>query len=351
VREQPPHLESINASIPIPYIAITAKALAKAPSDRYPTAEELRADLLRFTNGQKVLALQSPVTTMDATRAQAAYSEATRAVPTVGPATTASRAATDANNGKKGVLGPLLLLLSLIAIVVVALILFLRWGTGGSNDPVTIPAVVGKSKADAENILKQNGLRWTETTTQSTAAKDTVVSQSPEGNAQGHKNDSVQLTLSAGPAPVTLDDYTNQSEGNARSALAKLGLNVQTTRTSSDTINQGNVISQDPRAGTEVSKGDTVTLTISTGKQKVEVPNLAGFTVSTARQALSNLGLRSPTDDSLNPSDLVARTDPPAGTQVDKSTTVNLITTLSPTSSSTSSTSSTTSTTQGNDKN
>lgn len=343
VREEPEPLQSINPSIPPGYVAITMKALAKAPSDRYATAEDLRSDLTRFTNNQPVRAMQSPAVMNVAPRAASAYMESTRMIPAIRPAPL-----TTAHPRKKGVLGPFLVLISLVTAVAIGVVIFLNWGGGTNNDPITIPPVVGKSKTDAENILKTSGLRWTETSADNQAIKDTVVSQLPEGDKLGHKNDTVQLTISLGPAPITLDDYTNQSESSARQALGKLGLKVQTTQTSSDTVQQGNVISQDPGSGKDVAKGGTVTLTISSGPQKIEVPNVVGYTIATASQTLSDQGLRTSYPDGTDPSDIVSSIDPGAGTPVEKGTTVVLTPATSTTSTSSSTTSSTTSTTKKN---
>src|SRR5277367_4208137 len=48
VRDQPALPRSVNPSIPAELEAVVMKAMAKSPDDRYPTAEEFRADLLRF---------------------------------------------------------------------------------------------------------------------------------------------------------------------------------------------------------------------------------------------------------------------------------------------------------------
>jgi eukaryotic-like serine/threonine-protein kinase len=339
VREEPEPLQVVSPSTPAGYAAITAKALAKAPSYRYATAEDLRADLVRFTNNQPVQALTSPPANV-APRVAAAYSEATRMQPAV-----RAQVAPAPLRKKKSAWGPFMVLVSLLAIVAIGAVIFFNWNGNSTNNPVNIPNVVGKSKADAEQQLKDAGLRFTETTSSNAAVKDTVISQNPVGNQQGHKNDVVQLTVSLGPAPITLEDYTNQSEANARNTITKLGLKVQTTQTSSDTVSQGNVISQDPSAGKEIAKGDTVTLTISSGPQKVSVPNVVGYTVATASQTLSNVGLRTSFPSGTDPSDIVESTDPAADTQVEKGTTVVLTPSASGSTNNPTTSTSTTSTT------
>jgi len=54
VRDQPALPRSVNPAIPAAFEAVVMKAMAKSPSDRYATAEEFRADLLRFTDGRPV---------------------------------------------------------------------------------------------------------------------------------------------------------------------------------------------------------------------------------------------------------------------------------------------------------
>ena len=52
VRDHPPAPRELNPSIPPTFEAIILKAMAKDPAHRYATAEELRADLLRFNEGR-----------------------------------------------------------------------------------------------------------------------------------------------------------------------------------------------------------------------------------------------------------------------------------------------------------
>src|SRR5881275_3113285 len=67
VRETPDTPRSRNSAIPVTFEAIILQAMAKQPADRYASAEELRADLLRFRQGRGVLA--SPPDELQSTQA------------------------------------------------------------------------------------------------------------------------------------------------------------------------------------------------------------------------------------------------------------------------------------------
>src|SRR5437899_10785966 len=56
VQEQPPRPRQVNPDVPADLEAITGRLLAKNPATRYPSAEDLRADLRRFRDGQRPLA-------------------------------------------------------------------------------------------------------------------------------------------------------------------------------------------------------------------------------------------------------------------------------------------------------
>jgi serine/threonine-protein kinase len=85
---------------------------------------------------------------------------------------------------------------------------------------------------------------------------------------------------------------------------------------------EGEVISQSPSGGTEVARGETVTITVSTGRPQVDVPDVVGMTEEQAAARLNSAGLtpdrqeRSVTDPTQD--GVVIEQRPGAGTRVDE---------------------------------
>src|SRR5437870_5373784 len=83
VQEVPSSPRTINPDVPPEFEAITLKALAKRPEDRYASANDLRTDLLRFRDGQPTAASAAVPPMAEATRVQQAYATDGTRVATV----------------------------------------------------------------------------------------------------------------------------------------------------------------------------------------------------------------------------------------------------------------------------
>jgi eukaryotic-like serine/threonine-protein kinase len=101
----------------------------------------------------------------------------------------------------------------------------------------------------------------------------------------------VTLTVSSGPAIVTVPSVSGQPEKAATETLEQAGLLVDPAFGFSDTVPEGRAIGTEPAAGTDVSSGSTVTLTISRGSNKVEVPDVVGLDDQQALSVLSDAEL------------------------------------------------------------
>lgn len=96
----------------------------------------------------------------------------------------------------------------------------------------------------------------------------------------------------------------------------------------SDTVQAGIVISQDPQPNGRVLDGGTITLILSRGAQRFQIPEVKQLSEADAKKSLADLGLvvavKPAFDDSV-PQTFAIRTDPPAGTEVSKKATVTLL--------------------------
>ncbi|MDR4482585.1 MAG: PASTA domain-containing protein [Nitrospirales bacterium] len=128
-----------------------------------------------------------------------------------------------------------------------------------------VPNVVGSSKGSAQTALTTAGLKvGTVTSANSqTVAIGNVISQNPTAGSNVAPGSAVALVVSLGTA---VPNVVNKSQAAAQTALAGVGLTVgNVTSMFSDTVALGNVISQNPTAGTNVSPGSGVGLVISSG--------------------------------------------------------------------------------------
>lgn len=91
---------------------------------------------------------------------------------------------------------------------------------------------------------------------------------------------------------VKVPDVVGYTEQDARDSLKEAGLKVGRIKLEkSNTVPEGMIISQDPKADTQVQVGSVVNLTISSKEETVNVPNLMGLTAAEAEQQLAALGL------------------------------------------------------------
>lgn len=99
---------------------------------------------------------------------------------------------------------------------------------------------------------------------------------------------------------VTVPDITNKSIAQARTTLEQAGFKVGTeTEVYSSTVPAGSVVSTDPQAGEQAVKGSTIKINVSKGTEQVTVPDLKGKSADEAQKALNEAGLTGQQGDSV----------------------------------------------------
>jgi serine/threonine-protein kinase len=135
--------------------------------------------------------------------------------------------------------------------------------------------------------------------------------------------------LSTNAASVNVPDVRGFTQEAATRTLTEAGFKVKPEfQVTTNQADVGDVISQDPLAGTLLEKGKTVTIKVGKAPTQVEVPDLTGLTQDEAVAALkaANLKLGTPTTQpSDQPEGTVVSQDPPALQQAAKGSPVNIV--------------------------
>jgi len=161
---------------------------------------------------------------------------------------------------------PWLAALLLVVIAGVALAYFLTRGDDDnkSEAEVSVPALVGFARAQAVSQAQRLGLRTAVKEVLADQAVGTVVAQDPQAGEQVPKGSLLVLNVSKGAAPVEVPNLVGLNEAQAGVRLSEVGLESKIARVTS-TVESGQVVGQDPEAGTQVKKGSTVTVNVSKG--------------------------------------------------------------------------------------
>jgi serine/threonine-protein kinase len=309
VREDPRTPSSINPEIPPELDAILLKAMSKNPANRYQSAADMRADLLRAVAGQQVEA--TPV-----------MSDAEKTTLIGAPAGgygdyddgNWDAEGDQARRRKRRIIIGAVAGVVLLAAVVLALVL-----TNGPDEPppvaqVAVPAVVDQLEADARTALTSAQLTVGTVTTQpSTAAQEgRVLSTDPAPGTPVNPQTVVNLVVGGGPDTIKVPVVVGLSQSDAISNLKAQGF---TGSISTDQVasldREGVVVSIDPKQGSQAAADASVRLGVSSGS--IQLPDVTGKSEKAARAALVDAGL----SDGAIVTQNVERDDVPEGTVVD----------------------------------
>ncbi|MFE0328486.1 Stk1 family PASTA domain-containing Ser/Thr kinase [Streptomyces sp. NPDC058960] len=130
------------------------------------------------------------------------------------------------------------------------------------------------------------------------------------------------------PAP----NFVGQSQKDAQTLAVNSDLKLSISRKPCEDQQKGNVCSQDPKANTEVKKGSTVNLVVSTGAPKVAVPDVRGLQFAKAKSQLEDKGfvVEQKTAESDQTPGVVTDQNPAGGTDQEKGSTITLTVAAAP---------------------
>ena len=237
-------------------------------------------------------------------------------------------------------------ILTIVAVVIIAFIMIfivgratglLKFGpssiTEEDKKEVKVPNLVGKTQEEAEKALKAKGLTLEvkEKKESSKYEEGYIISQDPTSGTKVEKESVVTVVVSSGKAEeeISVPDVSGKSQDEARDELEALGFSVKvsTDFETSEEFDQDEVIRTTPEAGTKVTKGSEITLIISSGEDKPEIPNLLGKTTKQAGSILDELGINYTTEEVYNDSyakGQVCYQSKKAGTRVESGSSITL---------------------------
>ncbi|OBF52067.1 serine/threonine protein kinase [Mycobacterium sp. 852002-50816_SCH5313054-b] len=316
VREDPVPPSKRHEGVSADLDAVVLKALAKNPENRYQTAAEMRADLVRVHNGEPP---EAPKVLTDAERSSF-LSSATGHGPRTDPLPRQALDHTDRDRPPGGSIGRWVV--AVAALAVLTIVVVIAFNTfGGSTRDVTVPDMRGQVSADAIAALQNRGFKTrTLQKPDSAVPPDHVISTDPGANASVSAGDEITINVSTGPEQRELPDVSSLSYTDAVSKLKAAGFSKfkQANSPSSPEL-LGKVIGTNPPANQTSAITNVITVIVGSGPETKQVPDVAGQTVDVAQKNLTVYGFtkfsQTPVD-SPRPAGEVIGTNPPKGQTV-----------------------------------
>jgi eukaryotic-like serine/threonine-protein kinase len=153
---------------------------------------------------------------------------------------------------------------------------------------ITVPQVTGLTEAAAQAELRRAGLTPGPVTNvpSNTIPFGVVISTDPVAGTAWPQPKPVSISVSAGPP---LPNFVGQQFAAVQGVAQSGGYQLQQQSVAS-TQPPGTIVGQSPAAGTPISKGEVVTVQVSSGPPEVSIPNVDGLSVQQATAELQQAG-------------------------------------------------------------
>lgn len=314
VREDPVPPSERHEGISADLDAVVLKALAKNPENRYQTAAEMRADLVRVHNGE------TPEAPKVLTGAERKAFMSSSGVGHGGPRTDPlprqnfDDSSRDRNAGSVGRWVAVVAVLAVLTIVVtIAINTF-----GGNTRSVQVPDVRGQTSADAIVALQNKGFKTrTQQRPDSQILPDHVIGTDPAANSSVGAGDEITINVSTGPEQREVPDVSSLTYSEAVKKLTAAGFTKFKQSNSPSTPElQGKVVGTNPPANQTSAITNVITIIVGSGPETKQIPDVTGQTVDVAQKNLNVYGFTKITQtevDSPRPAGEVIGTNPAKG--------------------------------------
>ncbi len=263
--DKPEKLSNYRKDIPKALENAVLKLLEKRPSDRFKSAEDLRALLLQ--QRKQIQINQTQENLVDLTNPKIKFRFTLPAL-----------------------------------IISVALVFGTVWALsnvftglpvdGGAPTLVEIPDLTGSEQAQALNDLQSLGfIVGIENAADSSVPSGFVITTQPPANTITNPDTLVTIIVSVGPEAFPIPYVVDLEVARGIYVIKESGFQVgQQLEINDDNIPRGFIISQNPIAGTKMSPDSTVDLVISAGPSLIEISDLSRKSIVDAIQILETLG-------------------------------------------------------------
>lgn len=207
----------------------------------------------------------------------------------------------------------------------------------GSGRYTEVPALVALTEDAAVAAAQDAGidLTFTESVFSETAPAGEVISTDPADGARVVRGTEVVATVSKGPERFTVEDnLVGEPLEQVLDALADTPVEVTQTEAYDDAVPAGSVADFDPAAGTELRRGDPLTIVVSQGPAPVAVPEVVGLerleAVNVLRDGHLNVNQQEDFSNDVEPGLVISQDPTPDVEPVVRGTTVTIVVSKGP---------------------
>ena len=300
VRKKPSPPSKVNPGLSPELDAVVLKALAKKPDERYQSAADMRADLIRVRTGQSPQAPKPPKPPKKAT------------VDDTDESTSPSVARRGGGRRRWLVVAAVLAVLAVVATVTITSFV------GGRKQ---VPDLAGQQQAAAEDSLRGLGFKTVvNEESDPDVAIGLVIGTDPAGNTEARLDDEITINVSSGARQQAVPEVATLSFADAQKRLNEAGFETVTRRSAgSPTVPRDQVVGTVPAAGQTSAVTNEIVVEVSSGPDSQKVPPVADQTADVARQNLNAFGFMNTPQldvDGTAPVGQVVGTIPAAGESV-----------------------------------
>ncbi len=289
----------INARIPRALEDVVVKAASKNPRMRYATARQMKADLLR--------ALREP--------------NGKFARPQTGEGGAPKK---KTHSGIINIAIMLTITLGLFAAMFFIARAIRDEGEGKGSEYI-IPTLTGKTLDKAEELAKLRGFTLSvdeERPYSSDYEEGVVMEQTPLAGTHAKAGDAIRVVVSGGSDYVEVPELTGSTVQDALAAVTDLDLVLGTPVYVVSDLPEGQIIKQEPNAGIETFRGDTIDVWVSGSPgASEEMPSVAGMQLEVVlamlgEEGFKNILIHPVLPETLAPEEQVIRQSPSGGISV-----------------------------------